>query len=95
VLSEYRDVLTRGKFAFDAALVEELLWFLEAAGEPTLAPPQHLNLPDPADPMFIEEAVSSRADRLVTGNLKHFPESACQGICIVTPGQLLDELEPR
>ncbi len=92
ILSEYRDVLSRGKFAFDRQLVEELLVFLEAAGLPILAPPLDLTLPDPADQMFIEVAVFGSADFLVTGNLKHFPKAARQGVVVVSPRELLEVL---
>lgn len=92
IISEYRDVLTRTKFSFDRELVEELIGFLEAAGSPTLAPPLAVTPPDPWDQMFIEVAVSSRADFLVTGNLKHFPETARAGIRVVSPRAFLDLL---
>lgn len=92
ILSEYRDVLCRGKFAFDRELVAELLSFLEATGFPALAQPLDLALPDPSDPMFIEVAMFSQADFLVTGNLKHFPSSARQGVTVVSPRAFLDSL---
>ncbi|NNJ97673.1 MAG: putative toxin-antitoxin system toxin component, PIN family [Gammaproteobacteria bacterium] len=92
IISEYRDVLTRTKFSFDLDLVEELIGFLEAAGSPTLASPLAVKLPDPWDQMFIEVAVSSNAGFLVTGNLKHFPETARAGIRVVSPRAFLDLL---
>jgi len=92
IVSEYRDVLARGKFAFDRELVEELIGFLEAAGSPTLATPILSMLPDPRDLMFIEVAVSAQADFLVTGNLKHFPEHAHHGVRIVSPREFLEAL---
>jgi len=91
-LSEYCDVLSRGKFAFDRELVAELLSFLEAAGVPALAQPLDLALPDPADQMFIEVAVFSQGDYLVAGNIKHFPRAARQGIAVVSPRECLDAL---
>ncbi len=90
ILSEYRDILTREKFSFDRELVEELIAFLEAAGSTTLAAPLSLSLPDAGDQMFIEVAVASRADLLVTGNLKHFPDRAREGVAIVSPREFLD-----
>jgi len=90
ILSEYRDVL--GKFAFDRELVEELLHFLEAAGSPVLAAPLKLALPDPADQMFVEVAVSGHADFLVTGNLKHFPKGARQSTEVLSPRDFIDAL---
>ncbi len=92
ILSEYRGILSRGKFDFDSEPVAELLSFLEAAGFPTLAHPLDLALPDPSDQMFIEVAVFGQADFLVTGNLKHFPKSARQGIVVVSPRAFIDAL---
>ena len=92
ILAEYRDVLTRDRFSFDADLVDELISFLEAAGSPTLAPPLGISLPDPWDQMFVEVAVASSADFLVTGNLKHFPKRASAGVHVVSPREFLDAL---
>jgi len=92
IVSEYRDVLTRSKFEFDRELVEELIGFLESAGSPTLATPLAVDLPDPWDQMFIEVAVSSGADFLVTGNLKHYPEEVRSGVKVVSPREFLDAL---
>jgi putative PIN family toxin of toxin-antitoxin system len=92
IVSEYRDVLTRTRFAFDRELVEELIGFLESAGSPTLATPFAVTLPDPWDQMFVEVAVSSNADCLVTGNLRHFPETARAGVRVVSPREFLDVL---
>lgn len=95
IVSEYRDVLRRTRFPFDRELVEELLGFLEAAGSPTLAPPLAVTLPDPWDQMFVEVAVSSHADFLVTGNPRHFPETARAGIEVVSPRTFVDLLLER
>ncbi len=92
ILSEYRDVLARGKSSFDRELVEELIAFLEAAGSPTLAAPLATTLPDPVDQMFIEVAVASQADFLVSGNLKHFPDKATEGVSVVSPRAFLDAM---
>lgn len=92
ILAEYRDVLCRGKFAFDRELVAELLSFLEASGFRALAQPLDLALPDPNDQMFVEVAVFSQADFLVTGNLKHFPRSARQGIAVASPREFLEAM---
>ena len=92
IVSEYRDVLTRGKCSFDRDLVDELIRFLEAAGSPTLAAPLGVTLPDPWDAMFIEVAISSEADFLVTGNLERFPEKAGAGVRVVSPREFLDAL---
>jgi putative PIN family toxin of toxin-antitoxin system len=92
ILAEYRDVLTRGKFSFDRELIEELIAFLEAAGSPTLAAPLPTALPDSEDQMFIEVAVASQAEFLVTENLKHFPVKAAEGVSVISPRAFLDAM---
>lgn len=92
ILSEYRRVLVRSKFGFDATQVAILLEFLEANGEPVLATPLNLPLPDPSDAMFIEVAIASDAECLATGNMKHFPAECLQGVRAVTPRVLCEML---
>ena len=85
ILSEYRGVLAREKFGFDTEQVSVLFEFIEATGEPVLASPLNLPLPDPSDGAFIEVAIASGANCLVTGNLKHFPPECLRGTRAVTP----------
>ena len=92
ILSEYRRVLARRKFDFDPERVAVLLEFLEATGEPVLAPPLNVSLPDPSDQAFIEVAVTSSGDFLVTGNLKHFPAKSLRGVRAIAPRALCDVL---
>lgn len=92
ILSEYREVLMRGRFGFDTELVNDLLDFIEAAGEPTLAAPLKLQLPDQGDAMFVEVASAAEADFLVTGNIKHFPARQRRGIAVLTPRVFVDRL---
>ena len=93
ILSEYRGVLMRSKFGFNATQVAVLLEFFEATGEPVLTPPLNLSsLPDPADGMFIEVAIAAAADCLVTGNRKHFPAECLRGVRAVTPRALCELL---
>lgn len=48
---------------------------------------------DPEDDVIVATAVAVKADYLVTGDPKHLlPLGACEGITIVTPRALLDEL---
>jgi putative PIN family toxin of toxin-antitoxin system len=90
ILSEYREVLGRAKFGFDARLTEDVLDFLEAEGNLAMAVPLALALPDRADAMFIEVGVAAAADHLVTGNLKHFPVSQRQGLSVVSPREFVE-----
>ena len=45
-------------------------------------------LPDPDDEPFLECALTAGVP-LVTGNIRHFPKSAAQGVQVMTPEQFL------
>ena len=90
ILAEYTDVLRRETFPFSETSIAALLGAIEANGELTLAAPTPIRLPDAADEPFLEVAVASVADYLVTGNVRHFPDSARQGVRIVSPRKFVD-----
>ncbi len=48
--------------------------------------------PDPGDTPFLEAAISSRAYALITGNKRHFPKSACQGLVVFSPKEFFAHL---
>ncbi len=90
--SEYREVLRRPAFAFDAHLVDVLLEQLERTGLPVTALPLAAPLPDPDDEAFLAVAASAHAAALVTGNLRHFPPHLRQGVRVATPAELVEML---
>lgn len=90
IFAEYRDVLGRPEFELPREAVAELLNFLWYSSERVQGGELAIQLPDPEDSMFIEVAVSSLADALVTGNIKHFPTSQRHGVHVLTPRQFLD-----
>jgi putative PIN family toxin of toxin-antitoxin system len=89
MMAEYREVLHRPKFAFDRRSVDDLLTYLELTGQPVLALPLPISLPDVNDVMFVEVAAATKA-LLITGNLRHFPPDQCVGVQILSPGEFLD-----
>lgn len=91
ILAEYRDVLRRGRLGLDGERVDVLLENVEANGEFVLAEMLTLDLPHAADGMFVEVAVASRADCIVTGNARHFPEDRLRGVRALSPRAFLDE----
>ncbi len=90
ILAEYVDVLGRRTFPFTEELVAALLRAIQAKGELAFPTPLHVRLSDPDDEPFLEVAVASLADYLVTGNIRHFPASARQGVTVVSPRQFID-----
>lgn len=95
ILDEYLDVVRRAKFLrhrfpppWLQLLIEESLHL------PDPEPWPHA-LPDPDDGPFLALAHKAGA-WLVTGNLRHFPQSARRGLTVLTPAAYLKHLtEPR
>ncbi len=89
ILGEYREVLLRPKFPFQASQVDVLLGQIDATGELVSAQPCSPPLPDPSDEPFLEAALAGRAEFLVTGNRRHFPARCRHGIRLATPAEFL------
>lgn len=86
ILAEYRDVLKRPKFRFDAGDVNAVLDLIEDTGEPVLARPLPVLLPDQGDLAFLEVAAAGSADYLVSGNLRHYePVKGSHDVQVVSP----------
>ncbi len=91
VLAEYGNVLRRPKLQLEPLRVEYLLKL--AAEEGVLVTPTGpiAESPDEPDNRFLECSEAARADYLVTGNVRHFPQ-AHKGTEIVTGRRFLDIL---
>jgi putative PIN family toxin of toxin-antitoxin system len=75
IFREYEDVLYREKFGFDPETVAKSLQAIKKAAI-TVSPKRRLSVsPDPDDNRFLECAEAAKADYLVTGNKRHFPEN--------------------
>lgn len=89
LLAEYREVLARAKFGFGGEDVGTLLDFLQGAGEPVVALPLPIELPDADDLPFLEVASQAGAV-LITGNKSHYPVAASSEPAILTPRAFLE-----
>lgn len=89
ILAEYAEVLVRPKFPFERHVVADLLAQVRAAGIIVVTVPLRLRLPDPDAEMFLQAALAGGADCLITGNMKHYPAAARQGVKVVTPAEFL------
>ena len=84
ILDEYRDVLIRKKFQFDAEKIEAALKAIRAGVcvERTVS---DWHFPDEDDAVFYEVAMSVEDAYLVTGNIRHFPKVSK----VVTPAEMI------
>ena len=85
---EYREVLARPKFDFDPQATADLLDYLFAGGAATVAHPLLDIFPDPSDLPFLEVAAELRVP-LITGNIRHFPETQRHGVHVLSPSEFL------
>lgn len=92
ILAEYRDALTRPRFALPPESVETVLAQLVGIGYRLMARPLRIKLPGPGDQPFLEVAVAAMADYLISVNRKHFPAELCRGIAVVNPREFLDAI---
>ncbi|MDP2912246.1 MAG: putative toxin-antitoxin system toxin component, PIN family [Candidatus Omnitrophota bacterium] len=90
VLSEYKEVLLRPKFSFNASHVHDLLSQIESCGYMVAALPLKKSLPDPDDEPFLEIALAGKARCLVTGNMIHYPVSGRHGMTVVSPKEFIE-----
>jgi len=89
ILTEYQEILDRPKFKFDKDKISALLDHIEHRGLTVAASPLTLSLPDMDDEAFLEVAIASQAECLVTGNQVHFPSELCQGMTVLSSGEFL------
>jgi len=94
ILLEYVDVLHRHYLRLDFERVDNALNNIQWFGL-RVSPRQQLHIsPDPSDNRFLECAEAARAEYLVTGNKRHFPER--HGVtAIVNAREFLDQLYSR
>lgn len=99
LMLEYESVLTRpeqlDEIGVTAAEIGEVLDALAAMAEPvTLRFLWRPQLKDPDDEMVLETAVSGRADRIATFNIRHLATAARTfGIRAERPGSIWREIE--
>ncbi len=85
IYTEYYEVLNRPKFNFQKEKISTLLKEIEFTGELAIGIPLNESLPDPDDNMFLEIALESNAECIITGNLNHFPKDFCFNIPVFSP----------
>jgi uncharacterized protein len=80
------------KYGLDPHAVETILRFLVTRGEHVEPRVEIRRCRDPRDDMFLEAAVSAHADRLVTGDKDLLDMGSVEGVPIVSPRQMADEV---
>ncbi|OGW93621.1 MAG: putative toxin-antitoxin system toxin component, PIN family [Omnitrophica bacterium RIFCSPLOWO2_01_FULL_45_24] len=90
IVSEYEEVLSRPKFSFDKAHIDNLIEFITHFGIPVSATPLSIHLSDMDDEPFLEVAISGKAECLITGNAAHYPMRPKRKVRVLAPRQFLN-----
>jgi putative PIN family toxin of toxin-antitoxin system len=96
ILGEYEEVLTRPELRLDQNKVVGVVDHIELSGiiiEPSDLPKDGYT--DPDDIMFAEVFITSNADALVTGNLRHYKPLLEQNAEVLSPAQFLEKYFPE
>ena len=88
ILEEYKDVLHRDKFGFSVERIEALMAVVDTGINLERTNSKEL-FPDPDDAVFYEVALSKEGSYVVTGNVKHFPQSPI----VVSPAEMLEIIQ--
>ena len=92
ILGGYEDVLARPELHISPPRVRAVIDHIELAGK--LVPPKPLSregYTDPDDIMFAEVFITSNADALITGNLKHYKPLLKENALMLTPAQFMEK----
>lgn len=89
IIAEYRDVLGRAKFGFPQDLINLIINRIVKIGQDSTRIHSDETFPDSKDIVFYEVALSKEDAYLVTGNMKHFPNTPI----VVTPTEMIAILE--
>jgi predicted nucleic acid-binding protein len=92
ILREYVEDSGREKFRGNQQNIRELISTIGWNSMITEPLSSRFTFPDPKDQMYLDAAVFSMADVIVTGNKKHFPEPENDGVRELPPREFLDLL---
>ena len=91
ILAEYRDVLHRPRLKLKPAKIRALLAGLQSQMTVTPSPLVVIG-PDADDIIFVEAALATTDQTIVTGNLADYPPEILHGARVITPAQAAAEL---
>jgi len=96
ILGEYEDVLARPELHIHPARAQAIISYLELAGQFVSASPLFAEgFSDPDDLPFAEVFITTNADALVTGNLRHFAPLVEKGSAVFSPSSFLENFFPE
>jgi putative PIN family toxin of toxin-antitoxin system len=93
--AEYREVLARPRLAISPERREAFLALLSLQKSVAARPWTGEPLPDPVDLPFLEVALGSTEQTLVTGNSRHYPPTCRGSVKLLSPRQAWETLREQ
>ena len=96
ILGEYEEVLSRPEFRIHPPRMLAVIDHIELTGK--LVEPEPLSpegYTDPDDILFAEVFITSNADALLTGNLRHYKPLLKQNALVLSPADFMEKFFPR
>jgi len=90
IVEEYREVIARPKFKKAYSNLFQIVEILTDVAEWVSSSSCSFQLPDPDDTIYLATALKAKANVLITGNKKHFPNSTYENVRILNPKEFLD-----
>jgi len=92
IVSEYDDVLKRPKFGFEPDVTSGLLDMIHMQASIVQPDRSAAVSPDPGDTKFLQCALAARADAIITGNQRHYPDGPYGPTQIFSISEFLERL---
>jgi putative PIN family toxin of toxin-antitoxin system len=96
ILGEYEDVLSRPELHLDPPRVLAVIDHIELTGK--FVASEHLSAEgytDPDDIKFAEVFITSNADALITGDLRHYKPLLKLNALVLSPAQFMETFFPK
>jgi uncharacterized protein len=95
ILGEYEEFLARPELHISPPKALAVIDHIELAGKFVAAEPlSTAGYIDPDDIMFAEVFITSNADALITGNLRHYKPLLKQNALVLSPAQFMEKFFP-
>jgi putative PIN family toxin of toxin-antitoxin system len=96
ILGEYEEVLSRPELHIHPSRMLAVIDHIELAGKFVASKPLSTEgFTDPNDIIFAEVFITSNADALITGNLRHYKPLLKHNALVLSPAQFMEKFFPK
>ena len=96
ILGEYEEVLSRPELHIHPSRMFAIIDHIELTGKLVTPEPMPADgYTDPDDIMLAEVFITSNADALITGNLRHYKPLLKQDALVLSPAQFMEKFFPK